>query len=229
MPIDPKFTLSPPGPSPTYDASSFFDGIGTRRFYCFVNYDASGLIYNMSPEQLPSTNINATSNIIPHLESDSGAKTNTSSAEVLSLTFTSEKFNTARIAQGTANVTLGFSSKISASDVNFLYYWVATIYKYDGVTQTSLGTTTIDELSTGTGLGAGGIITIRVDISRVGISINERLQLKIQCYAYKTSGTSYNIILGHDGLNRDGLRIIPSSSQYAQTKLTLDMPFKITG
>lgn len=227
MPIRRRFQTTVPQPTPTYDFTSFTDGVGYTVFYGYASHDDDSIEYKLSPQQLPSANEEVVNNIKPYLESTSGTKTNTSIEEVLTRTFTSEPFNNSRIVEGTAKIVFCVDHKISASDVAINYSFTGTIYSYDGSTQTQIGTATTEEVSTSEGAGLSTIITLDIPIATAVIPHGHQIQAKIDFDAYKGgNGTSYELILGHDGLDRAGQTIDPTSA-FETTLLEVHIPFKI--
>lgn len=216
------YRQSPQGVVATYDYTSFLDGVGYETFYALATLGTAGITYKLVTQTTPSiTDVAATGNVRPELESTSGSKSNTASALALTKTFSSDLFNKPRIVEGTFNALIGMIiSSANAPTCSF----IITVYKNDGSTQTQLGTATSAEFADSGGIAS--LFAIPVTISRAKIGIGDYLQVKVDIYAYVNTG-SYEVILGHDPAARDGQTIKPSTSNLHFINTRFLVPFKI--
>jgi hypothetical protein len=140
-------------------------------------------------------------------------------------------FNAPRTIKGTGLVNLTYYEKV-VGDESTNFYFNIIVKKYDGSTETTIGTATTPTLS-----GAGNTTYYNlglfpISLTQTHFAIGDILRVTVEGYAkdinYISGGRDHVILgIGQDPMNRDGGIITPSTNNEMITQSKIYIPFKL--
>jgi hypothetical protein len=201
----------------SYDWTDIAEGTGVVNFWGLKMRDATGEVYRINTNAFYSASIETT-------ESGSFTNNGVSTWSSTARNFDLSPFNFAKTARGKASVVIYWRNTLSTNTPGTI---TVGVYKYDGSTETLVGSTS----HTSANFGASHFDVIEIALTQTSFRKGDLLRLKI---SYQTgvngSGgtTNCDFTFGHDPINRDGAVIIPSADpNNITTQLKFYCPFRI--
>lgn len=133
-----------------------------------------------------------------------GVDLNAGVASVFNVLWETGKFNVTKSVRGTAIFRLPWLLSVGISSRVLSGYWVITVYKYDGTTETQIATVTTRNYTTTTGgnIPYNEVSMIELVLPKTNIAVGDTLRVRTQLYAgYTTVGNAgYNdaLAIGYD-------------------------------
>lgn len=171
----------------SYDYQDIIDGTGIITLYPFVARNNTGTIYRMD-NRILGTELEGT-----------GHAVTTTDTEVFNLDFDTKEFVQNRTIEGLSMLRLPLQVQPDVSNQIITATITINLYKYDGTTETLIGTSATTRL-TETGSNFKTKITlIEVNCARTQIKRGEQVRLNIVLNAQITTGAtdSCDIAIGH--------------------------------
>ena len=170
IPIPPESAVA------SYSYADVASGTGFITYYLFNTEDDSAKDYHLASNTIRSNDTNVTN-----------TTTSGTFVEVINEDF-DILFNKPQSIRGVATMVLATGSNNGGSGTA-THYAVATLYHYDGSTETQIGTVQSPAIANSTA-GVSAPFTMELNIAnRVLFSIGDTLRLTVQIYGKATSGT----------------------------------------
>lgn len=197
-------------------------GISHKNFYAYVTRDNSGLVYKMSPNIVPSKSENTTTTYKAHVE----AYTSGSGSTTLTIPqFESPPMVQSALLDGEFEAVFGVTSSANGG-ATITYGFTVTVSKYDGTTETQLGTITTGTVTTLAATSINDIVTVPITLTKTKLNVGDTLRVDVVGNFDSSTGTQ-DYVIGHDPLDRDGIFLTPSSNSFEQTQMIFKFPFRV--
>jgi len=222
MAVPVKYRRSPPI-NLSFDWTDVSSGVGYVRYYGYSTQTDSGVSYSLDTNAIWSD------------EPENGDSYDPSSAvdvKVFEADFETSEFAVSRTMKGTAivNMTAGFIANSSMAGQGI--YLKASLYKYDGATETQIGSTiqTKDYDATSSNAWKSESFTIPIDISSpTPVAKGDLIRLTIEVWGKSTIPTgisNFQVLLAHSPTNTaDSLD--PSTQDSEHNQLIIYIPFDL--
>lgn len=199
----------------SYDFYDIAEGTGIKMFYlAAVNGDnilTTNQIYSNSIE-LSSGSHSLTTDYVKNQDVD----------------FDLSSFNTPRVITGTAYMNFTCHIYKAGSQV-VTAKWIIKVRKWDGTTETEIGSAETTELASSTASDHYILTALEIPLTETNFNVGDVLRVTVEGWDKEASADSTNIlIIGQDPMNRDGTYIIPSTdSPVSITQSKIWIPFKV--
>ena len=210
------FTTVPPI-SAVFNFTDFESGVGYVSYQCYNSRDNSGASYHMDNNSFHSDTVETSkAEAISVAEGDE---------KIIDLDFDTSTFVFPQTINGQVivNMTGAFQAN-SATPMGI--FMVVTIKKWDGTTETTLGTATSKTFTVASNnVVKSSNFTVPITITNEYIAEGELIRATVELWADPAFTVTPTFYIGHSPFNLDG-DIIPSSqgSNYNQT--IINIPFK---
>lgn len=201
------FNVPNEGAVSTYNYQDIADGTGYVILYGSDTEDSTGTEFKLNSQIIRTYNVSSVY-----------APANTASAVSYELNFDLSPFNTPRTAKGTAILELKWTPVFGAGGGNTTTAsCVVNIMKYDGSTETTIGTITTQTYTVGDGYAPAPVEVLFIDLTQTNFKIGENLRLNlIGTVAASGVSAGKSITFYHD-----------PEEVTTNTQLKFYMPFKI--
>ena len=204
----------------SFDYTDVLEGTGVLKLQGFKSADSTGNHYRLSRETLITTAI----------ETTSATKTFTADqapVQGLDLDFNLGVFNMPKTIMGTLNIctSLG-ATRVGAGGSGFNGYAIYKLRKYDGTTETEIGSVQSQNVIIAGEGSARNQVSVVMSLTETHFNVGDILRLTVEAWgtARETAESEGTLTIPHDPANRNGTVITPATT--TTTKLDVYTPFR---
>ncbi len=199
----------------TYNFTDVAEGTGIVEFNAFMDTDDSGNNYRLSEKVFFSSNNDITDQTIS-IEEEVQLGNNQPLTKLYDKDFDLSPFNFPKDVRGTAFFQCGIFHSTSGPGIAYL---VVKLKKGDAV---------IASVQSHNFLGATNVqvVGLHFTVPRTHYEIGDPLRMTVELWMTTPSANTNTLAIGHDPINRDGTRLLPTSADII-TQMKLYVPFVV--